>query len=202
MNFAAIRRLRHIALALLAISLVSATSAAGQSPKSPSSDVSTKYERFAAKKGVVTIRTFYDVTPFHLGPLHSYEVQGVVLAHPGEAEKTFAVVFTRNDPQRVRPMTAVLDFDEAVSLLEALTMLTKIAADLKGNPSQPYTEALFSTRAGFEVGLFQAKGEQKAYLSLEHGDTASSTFGTLGLFDEVRSAVNEAVDKLRTAGAQ
>lgn len=198
-----IRRIALVGSVLFVLNMPSAEGVLAQRPAGEmSADTSTKYERFASRKGILVIRTFHDVTPFRLGPLYDYQVRGVVLALPGESEKVFAVTIKRTDPKRFSSTTAVLDFDEAVSLLDALDMLTKMSADMKATPSLPYTEVYFSTRAGFELGLYQSKGEQKAYMSLGRLDADSTAFGTVGLFDEVRVCVGEAVEKLRAAGAR
>lgn len=168
----------------------------------PSSDGATKYEKFVATKGVLVLRTFYDAPMFKLGPLYQMQVQGVVVAQPGETEKAFAVTFDRKPSVDSRHAErAVLDFDEATSLLEAISAMKNIARDMRANSSAPYTEVAFSTRAGFQIGFYQMKNEQQAYVSLSRLSKESTVFGSIGLLDEVESVVADIVRTLRSAGA-
>ena len=149
-------RLAPLALVLLVGSIAPVSGQEAQLAPKPQTEPATRFEKFAARKGMILIRSFYEAPAIKAGFFAgNTDIRGIAVATPGEEEKAFAVIFERITGRGSQ--LAVIDFDEAVSLLLAIDAIQKIAAEMASS-EQPGTEVKFVTRGRFEAGCVQDKG--------------------------------------------
>ena len=165
-------------------------------------DPATRFEQFSSKKGRLLVKTSYPGGEVR-NSQGSVRVRGVSIGAPGEQERVYAVVFeTEGRGAYPRSSSAVLDFDEAVSLLQAVERMMKMAGEMASSPSQPYTEILFETRSSFQAGFYQSEGKQTSFVKLERFGNDGIRFGDLKMLEDLRASVTGVVDQLRTVGAR
>lgn len=196
---------RRMAVALATAALASSAALAQNSQNGQAvrdTTPATRFEQFSSKKGRLLMKTSYQGAEVRnsQGPIR---VRGVALGEPGDSNQVFAVVFeSEGRGTYARASSAVLDFDEAVSLVQAIDRMKTIAGEMGAAATQPYTEVLFETKSDFQAGFYQSEGKQGAFVRLERFGTDGVRFGDIKLLDDLRSSVSGVVDQLRSVGAK
>ena len=162
----------------------------------------TKFEKFVSRKGSVIIKDFYEIGTLEGDYLTRATLTAIVVSEPGKTDKVYALKFERPATSEYGiDQTGVIDFDELVSLQDALDYMAKTAAQLK-TESRPYTEVVFQTRGGLQAGFYQKVNEQKGFVQLNNYGKDNLVAFPVEKISAFRDLVSEARSKLASQGAK
>lgn len=189
---------RYVVAALVLLSvLVHAgwTSAADQTAAA-----STDYEAFAARKGVLLTKDFYQIGSMSGSYSASVKVVALASSTP-EGIRVYAVRLEmpprgKNDETQI----GVLDFDELESMVQSLDYMIALSGQMQ-NEAYEYREVDFTTRAGVKVGFYQSGKAQSGYLYVNGYASNGHMFLAIPQLEELRILLQRAVEKLRSLGA-
>jgi hypothetical protein len=170
-------------------------------PPAGSAEESTKFERFASRKGRLVIKDVYSAGTIR-GKYGDAEVNAVMLTSAADNERVYAVTFSKEaSSSYASSSSAALDFDEAVALSVALARMTTMAGEM-GKARREYTEVEFRSVSGLVAGFYQSGVEQASYFQLEKFGSDATVFGDVAQMTSAKAVVDVAIAKLRELGAK
>ena len=155
----------------------------------------TKFDDFAARKGSLLIKEVYPlgtVMGLYGGQIN---VEAIALSEP-QRETVFAVVLERPATDKYgTDRRGTLDFDELTGVLQAMDYMLNTAPELKA-AKKTYTEVIFQTKSGIEIGFMTEKGgDQTAFVQVSSYGSGAMAFFAMKDLARVK-------DKLESAHAQ
>lgn len=169
----------------------------------------TKVGAFLAKRGSMVVKDFYrlgDLRDTNDSQLSNAEFSALVAYDAGQSSlRIRGIKITVTERGRVdRSHSSLLDIEEAESLLKALTYLRDLGARLQAASPEPWTvepqtEAVFSTKDDFEIGVFPIlHGPVKMFIA--SGTLGRASFyDDLHLLDRAKTLVEKGVAVLKSA---
>jgi hypothetical protein len=150
----------------------------------------------------VIVKDFYEIGTLEGEYYARAKLTAVVVSQPATPDKVFALKFERPATGQYEiDQTGVIDFDELVSLQDALDYMAKTANQLKSE-SRPYTEVVFQTRGGLQAGFWQKVNEQKAFVQLNNYGKDNLVAFPVEKLSAFRELVTQARSKLASQGAK
>jgi hypothetical protein len=133
----------------------------------PAEKDQSNIEKFSAKSGVLIEKSFVD-----LGKVNTVKVQSLTLTDLISNAKISGIrfSFTAYTSYSSDEKIAFLDQDEVDGLIKSLTLLkNNVLTTTKEN----YTEVVFTSRTGFQLGAFFSDGKWTFFMQLEKYDSKS-----------------------------
>lgn len=162
-----------------------------QVTQEPSSEsAKTKFEAFSAKDGVLMLKEVYTLSS--PATKHgSAEAKVVRKADVRGNVAVIALVLSYKGTERFdREAAEVLDEDEVASLASALEYI-RLNRRKMIDAAKTYTEATYSSRGGFQTGLYFGSGTVGDYMKIGH----ETVF--LESLDAIENVVKEAGSKIK-----
>lgn len=177
------------------LSLAGRVRAADQSEKTL-----TEYEAFAARKGILLIRDFYDIGSLSGSYAGKVRIVALVLSVPG-GDETYAIRLEMPPVDKYnKTQIGVLDFDELESMVQSLDYMITLSERMR-NENHEYREVDFITKAGIKIGFYQADQKQGSYLYVNNYASNGHIFFPVSKLPELRALLQQALEKLKALGA-
>jgi len=184
---------------MIAAGLVNAQTETAKRP-----EPATAVEKFMARRGRLIIKDFYEVGTIRSNLVGQLDVKLLVLSAPGAtaAEKVFGVKFERPAVERYESEGAsFLDFDETTAALDALVFMRNLGAKMAGEDHE-YTEAIYETRGGMQIGFFQTDRKQTAFVEVGGPIGGKPVFMDMDGLSDLENFLRQAVARLKDMGAK
>jgi len=168
------------------------------SPVMAEQEPATQLERFMGERGRIVVKEFYDVGRF-LGPAGiKMMVRGLVIYQPGGIRLYGLRIGVKSLLEEEG--SCFLDFKEVASLLEALDYIIGLSKKW-ASVEKEYTEVIFSTEGGFEIGFYQEGLKQKAFCEVGRVGSISIPLEMKDL-ETIKLLVDKGLVKLKSLGAE
>lgn len=181
--------LRFLSFSLVFV-LVSGSALPQESPKAQ-----TKIEQLFLAKGSLLIKEFYSLDKKGLPSTVSFN--WIILREVGkEAKEVKGLKVEVVDYSRTisNSESVFLDAEEVSELISALDYLINLSNQYKAQPPITHSEAQFSTKGDFFVGIYYDGKDMKAFISAGRVGRVNSFFNVDKLPD-VKALIEEAIQK-------
>lgn len=177
-------------------SVVFAAAKAQDAENEKGEEAETKIESFLSKKGQIVVKDF-ETIEYIRGKYGIAEIETLIISDP--SNKSIKVkglrVEVTEEGRLERKKTAFLDIDEVESLSKALGYIIDLAEKWK-DTSRPYSEVVFSTRGGFQIGFYQKHNALDAFLSSGHINKATCFLSSVSELKRVKESIDKGLQKL------
>lgn len=162
----------------------------------------TEIEKFLSTRGLLIVRDYHTIGSLKTQSGEPIKLKAIKLYTPDDEKAArFGVQFERKTHEEYgRNYIAWLDFDEVLSMAEALSYMNKMATKMV-NKLVEHTEVEFQAKGAFRVGFYQKGKKQSAFIQLdEYGGEAVIASIQISQIQELRDLVETAIQTLQTLG--
>ena len=161
---------------------------------------STNVGRFLARRGVLLIKEFRDMSGVkgEYGGMLSVSTLILSSAQTTRSDVQYGVKFEHTDDDGDIRGSGFLDYDEIAELISAFDFILSVANKMVGQ-QRDYTEVTYLTKDNLKFGFYQLDGQQHAFIDV--GGYGQSLFISVSKLQKLKSCIEAARQHLVSRGA-
>jgi len=161
---------------------------------------STNVGRFLARRGVLLIKEFRDMSAVKGEYGGKVSVSTLILssAQTTRGDVQYGIKLEHTDEDGDIRGSGFLDYDEIAELIGAFDFIHSVANKMVGQ-RRDYTEVTYQTKDNLKFGFYQSDGQQQAFIDV--GGYGQSLFISVSKLQNLKSSIEAARQHLMSRGA-
>jgi len=161
---------------------------------------STNVGRFLARRGVLLIKEFRDMSAVKGEYGGKVTVSTLILssAQTTRGDVQYGIKLEHTDEDGDMRGSGFLDYDEIAELIGAFDFIHSVANKMVGQ-QRDYTEVTYQTKDNLKFGFYQSDGRQQAFIDV--GGYGQSLFISVSKLQNLKSSIEAARQHLMSRGA-
>jgi len=161
---------------------------------------STNVGRFLAKRGVLLIKEFREISAVKGEHGDRISVSTLILSSAQSAcgDVQYGVKLEHIGEEGEMRASGFLDYDEVAEVIGAFDFIQDVAEKMFGQP-RDYTEVTYLTKDNLKFGFYQSEGHQQAFIDV--GGYGQHLFLSLPRLQNLKLTIGAAKEHLTSRGA-